>query len=297
MPISVGIDLGGHNIKAGLVEDGVILNRIEEKTESRYHEPVIEQIGRIAKKLGANSNIPVGVGIPGGLDVKREKALMITNFINWNGLPLRSMIEEASGAPAKIENDANAYALGEGCKGAAEGLLDYVVLTLGTGIGGGIITGGKALSGSHGLAGELGHIVIGNDEKCGSGCGGKGHLEIFCAADGLKRAAIESKLYSEGEIPDMKKLWNMRNQKNVADFWDSMLGNLAKGIATIIHVLDPQAIIFGGGLSRGEGFIDSLRPKVLPYLGIPYRELLDLRLSIHGNDAAIIGAAVCAVRE
>jgi len=295
MPISVGIDLGGHNIKAGLVENGVILRRIEKKTESRYHEPVIEQIGRIAKELGANSNIPVGVGIPGGLDVAREKALMITNFINWNGLPLRSMIEEASEAPAKIENDANAYALGEGCKGAAEGLSDYVVLTLGTGIGGGIIIGGKALSGSHGLAGELGHIVIGNDEKCGSGCGGKGHLETFCAADGLERKTIESNL-CDGETPDMKKLWEMRHQEKIAVFWNSMLDNLAKGVATIMHVLDPQAIIFGGGLSRGAGFIDSLRPKIVPYLGMPYRELIDLRLGVHGNDAAIIGAAICAVR-
>ena len=296
MPVSVGIDLGGHNIKAGLVEDGVILRRIEEKTASRHHEPVMEQIGRIARELGANSGIPLGVGIPGGLDAAREKALMITNFINWNGLPLRSMIEGASGAPAKIENDANAYALGEGCKGAAEGLLDYVVLTLGTGIGGGIIIGGKVLSGSHGLAGELGHIVVGNDEKCGGGCEGKGHLETFCAADALERKAVERNLCANEEIPDMKKLWERRNQKDIAAFWDSMLNDLAKGVATIMHVFDPQAIIFGGGLSRGEGFIDSLRPKILPYLGIPYRELLDLRLSVHGNDAAIIGAAICALK-
>jgi len=296
MSMSVGIDLGGHNIKAGLVEDGIILNRIEEKTVSRYHEPVIEQIGRIASKLGANSRVPLGVGIPGGLDAAREKALMITNFQGWNGLPIRSMIEEASKAPTKIENDANLYALGEGCKGAAEGLSDYVVLTLGTGLGGGIIIGGEIFSGPHGLAGELGHMVIGNDEKCGSGCGGKGHIETFCAADALERASIEKNLYTNGETPDMKKLWERRNQEDVAVFWDSVLNNLAKGVATIMHVLDPQAIIFGGGLSQGEGFIENLRPKILPYLGIPYRELIDLRLSVHGNDAAIIGAAVCAVK-
>ena len=296
MPISVGIDLGGHNIKAGLVEDGVIINRLEEKTVSRYYEPVIRQIGRLAKELGANSNVPVGVGIPGGLDTTREKALMITNFIDWNGLPLRSMIEEASGAPAKIENDANAYALGEGCKGAAHGLTDYVVLTLGTGLGGGIIIGGNVLSGSHGLAGELGHMVIGNEEKCGSGCGGKGHIEAFCAADALERKSVEKNLYADGEIPDMKKLWERRAKKDIEDFWNTMLNNLAKGVATIMHVFDPQAIIFGGGLSQGEGFIDSLRQRIMPYLGIPYRNLIDLRLSVHGNDAAIIGAAVCALR-
>jgi glucokinase len=296
MPISVGIDLGGHNIKAGLVEDGLILRRIEEVTVSRYHEPVILQIGRIAKELGANNSVPVGVGIPGGLDVARENALMITNFINWNGLPLRSMIEKASEAPTKIENDANVYALGEGCKGAAEGLSDYVVLTLGTGIGGGIIVGGRILSGSHGLAGELGHMVIGNDEKCGSGCGGKGHIETFCAADALERAFVERKLCADGKTPDLKKLWEKRNQKDIAEFWDLVLNYLAKGVATIMHVIDPQAIIFGGGLSQGEGFLDSLRPKIVPFLGIPYRELIDLRLSVHGNDAAIIGAALCALK-
>jgi glucokinase len=296
MPISVGIDLGGHNIKAGLVEDGVIIDRVEEKTESRHYEPVIGQIGRIAKMLGANSNVPVGVGIPGGLDAAREKALMITNFIDWNGLPLRSMIEKAAEAPVKIENDANAYALGEGCKGAAEGLSDYVVLTLGTGLGGGIIIGGNVLSGSHRLAGELGHMIIGNDEKCGGGCGGKGHIETFCAADALERVSFEKKLFAIGEIPDMKKLWERRNEKDIADFWDTVLDSLAKGVATIMHVFDPQAIIFGGGLSQGEGFIDSLRPSVMPYLGMPYRGFLDLRSSVHGNDAAIIGAAVCALK-
>ena len=296
MPISVGVDLGGHNIKAGLVENGVILHRIEEVTASRYHKPVIEQIGRIAKKLGACGDVPVGVGIPGGLDYAREHALMITNFIDWNGLPLRSMIEKASEAPTKIENDANVYALGESCKGAAEGLTDYVLLTLGTGIGGGIIIGGKVLSGSHGLAGELGHMVIGNDEKCGSGCGGKGHIETFCAADALERASVQNKLYTDGQTPDLKKLWERRDRKEIAEFWDNVLDNLAKGVATIMHVLDPQAIIFGGGLSQGEGFLDSIRLKIPPYLGIPYRELIDLRLSVHGNDAAIIGAALCALK-
>ena len=296
MSISVGIDLGGHNIKAGLVQDGEIINRIEEKTESRHYEPVIKQIGRIAKEIGANSSVPLGVGIPGGLDNAREKALMITNFINWNGLPLRAMIEQVSGAPTKLENDANAYALGEGCKGAAEGLSDYAVLTLGTGIGGGIIIGGKVLSGSHGLAGELGHMVIGNDEECGAGCGGKGHIETFCAADALERASVRKNLYADGETPDMEKLWKKRDQKDIAEFWDIVLNSLAKGVATIIHVLDPQAVIFGGGLSQGEGFLDSLRPKILPYLGIPYRGLLDLRKSVHGNDAAIIGAALCAIK-
>ena len=94
----------------------------------------------------------------------------------------------------------------------------------------------------------------------------------------------------------MKKLWERRKQIEIAKFWDSMLDSLAKGIATIMHVIDPQAIILGGGLSQGEGFIDCLRPRITPYLGIPYRELIDLRLSVHGNDAAIIGAAVCAVK-
>lgn len=290
MAVSVGIDLGGHNIKAGLVEDGGnIIRKIEEKTVSREPYPVIEQIGRIARELGACESIPLGVGIPGGLDASREIALMISNFVGWNGLHLRNLIEESAKAPTRIENDANVYALGESWGGAAEGLKNYVVLTLGTGIGGGIVINGKIFAGSHGLAGEPGHIVIGKDEKCGSGCGGIGHLEAICAADALERKAAQMNLSS-----DMKELWLRREEKNVAPLFDFMLDNLSRGIASIAHILDPEAIILGGGLSKGEGFLDAIRSKISTYLGIPYREILDLRLSIHGNDAPIIGAAALA---
>jgi glucokinase len=118
---AIGVDLGGHKIVAGLVAGGIIEAKLEERTEhSREPGPVIAQIARMTRALRGEEKekeqkeIPVGVCIPGGLDAAREKAVMITNFAGWNGLPIRRMLEDAIGARVAIENDANAYALGEG---------------------------------------------------------------------------------------------------------------------------------------------------------------------------------------
>jgi glucokinase len=183
-----------------------------------------------------------------------------------------------------MENDANCHALGEGWGGAAVGMDDFLLLALGTGIGGAIVTGGRILKGFHGMAGEPGHLVVGSGEPCG--CGSHGHLEGISGADALERQAR-----AMGLQPDLKYLWTRRTDPAVAPLWDRGLDHLAKGIASAVHLLDPQAVILGGGLSRGENFLAVLRPRVLDYLAAPFRKTLDLRLSLLGNDAATIGAA------
>ncbi|MDI9369777.1 MAG: ROK family protein [Synergistaceae bacterium] len=281
---AIGVDLGGHNIAAALVEDGHILNRLSEPTSGREPNIVVDQIASLMDKLGADLNLPVGVGIPGVLDRTRENTLLLPNFTGWDGIPFRRMLEAALRRPVKLENDANCYALGEGWGGAARGMTDYALLTLGTGIGGGIVIGGKILIGSHGMAAEPGHIVTGTTEPCG--CTSHGHMEAIGGADALEREAK-----GMGLDPDLKKLWPRRMEKRVAPLWDKWIDNLAKGIATIIQLLDPQAVILGGGLSRGEGLINALRPVTLDYLAPPYRSTLDLRTSALGGDAPVIGAA------
>lgn len=291
---AVGIDLGGHNVKGGLVKNGKVIRKIEEKTVSRLHKPVIEQIARMGAELGAGGSVPLGVGIPGSLDTQRERAVMLSNFEGWNGLPVRKMIEDAAGACAAIENDANVYALGEGWSGAAKGLENFITLTLGTGIGGGIVVNGSLLLGAHGIAGEPGHIAISDgDAPCGPGCGGKGHLEAYCAADALERRARAMGL---GEAA-LKELWQRRGERRADEFWNSMLNDLGRGVATLVYLFDPEAIILGGGLSRGTGFIDELKTATAPYLGTQYRRFLDLRLSELGDSAPIVGAAACAVKR
>jgi glucokinase len=306
---AIGVDLGGHKVVAGLTEDGVIAARIEEPTEpTRMPEPVIAQIARMTRELAAKTQdsgdsekIPVGVCVPGGLDVARERALMVTNFAGWNGLPIRQMLEDSIGAYVAIENDANAYALGEGFAGAglARGVKDYVVLTLGTGIGGGVVTGGRLLTGAHGMGGELGHMALGSDEPCGPGCGGRGHFEALCGADALERKALKMALemgLSSDKPPVLKDLWLRRKESAIAPFWDSALNDIARGIATLVHVFDPELVIIGGGLRRGEGFMELLEVRVFRYLGEVFKKYLKLRASVLDTDAPIFGSAAAALK-
>jgi glucokinase len=291
---AIGVDLGGHKVVAGLVSGGAIEARLEERTEpTRKPGPVIAQVARMAKALGAGEEIPVGVCIPGGLDAARERAVMITNFAGWNGLPLRRMLEDAIGGRVAIENDANAYALGEGFveAGAAWGVDDYVMVTLGTGIGGGVVAGGRLLTGAHGMAGELGHMVLGHDEPCGPGCRGLGHFEALCGADALERKAAEMGLGDSS----LKDLWlrrgRGRGEPAVAAFWDAALENLARGLASLVHIFDPELIVVGGGLRKGENFMELLTERVPKYLGEPFRPTLKIRPSLLDTDAPIFGAA------
>jgi glucokinase len=299
---AIGVDLGGHKVVAGLVAGGAIEAKLEERTEpTRKPGPVVAQIARMARMLSEGEDrekIPVGVCIPGGLDAARENAVMITNFAGWNGLPIRRMLEDAIGGCVAIENDANAYALGEGFadSGAAKGVDDYVMVTLGTGIGGGVVMGGRLLTGAHGMAGELGHMVLGRDEPCGPGCRGLGHFEALCGADALERKAAEMGLMSAGE-GSLKDLWLRRGEPNAAAFWDTVLENLARGIASLVHIFDPELVIVGGGLRKGEKFMELLEERVPKYLGEPFRPTLKILPSLLDTDAPIFGGAACALNR
>jgi glucokinase len=219
---------------------------------------------------------------------------MVTNFAGWNGLPIRRMLEEAIGAPVAIENDANAYALGErfANAGAAKGVNDYVMLTLGTGIGGGIVVGGRILTGAHGMAGEFGHLVLGSDEPCGPGCGGLGHFEALCGADALERKAVKMGL---GDLLPLENLWTRREESAAASLWDFALEVFARGIASLVHAFDPERVIVGGGLRKGEGFMELLLPRIPKYLAEPFRPTLRVQSSALDTDAPIFGGAAAAL--
>ncbi|MDR1731949.1 MAG: ROK family protein [Synergistaceae bacterium] len=292
---ATGVDLGGHKVMVGLLEGNVIRNRIEEKTESsRTPESVLAQVADMVRRVGGGGDVPTGVCIPGSLDASRERVLMMPNFAGWNGLPIRRMLEERTGGFVAVENDANAFAIGEGFAGLARGMEDFIVLTLGTGIGGGIVSGGRLLTGAHGMAGEPGHIVLGQDELCGPGCGGLGHFEALCGADALERKALEAGL---GSPPDLRALWLRRTEPSVAPLWDFALSTVARGVASLIHIFDPELFIVAGGLSRGEGFIDLLKARLSRYLGEAFRRVAVVRLSLLGTDAPVLGAAKVALER
>jgi len=295
--LSVGVDLGGHTISAALVEtEGKnvrILYRADRDTpEGRDIYEVVECIADMTAEVSRDREITsAGVGIPGFLDASRR---IITKLTNFSGLENIAFLEYLSHALEKrglspllaMENDANCFAVGEAFCGAAAGCRDFIVLTLGTGIGSGIFVNGSLVTGAHGMAGEAGHISISEHREIRCGCGSTGHLETLASAD-----YIEQKAAKEGLPGDFRSLWHMRNDKRADDIVSNALETMARGIASLIVVLDPEKIILSGGMSKAEGIAEELGSRTLPWLPLPMRKHLSIELSLLGADAGLYGAA------
>jgi glucokinase len=293
--LRIGVDLGGHTLTAALISYDGRKPRIENidksnTPRSRGVQEVMEAIASAAERLSAGHRIAaVGVAVPGMLNADRRRTLRLPNFpVEWDDLDISETIVKALAsrgirAPVGIENDANCYALGEGSAGEAVGISDFVAFTMGTGIGCGIVTGGRLLTGAHGMAGEGGHVVIRGDSPCG--CGGKGHSEPLAAADGTSARAL-----TKGLPEDFEKLWKMRGNPAADEILDVTVDAMARTVATVCHLLDPEAVIIGGGMSRADGMGDVLKSKSMEYLSRPFKKLLDIRISRLGSEAALYGA-------
>jgi glucokinase len=295
--MKIGIDLGGHTLVAALVSDvGGAPPRIErvetEKTPlGRGVADVMNAMAEAVLRLSKGGNVTaVGVAIPGMLDADRRHSRRLPNFpLEWDDLDVPAALETALNVrdihlEIHIENDANCYALGEGSAGEAMGVADFVTFTMGTGIGCGIVSGGRLLTGAHGMAGEGGHLVISGSAPCG--CGGLGHSETLAAADGTS-ARAEAK----GLPVDFGELWKQRGTPDVDEVIDTTLDAMARTIASACHMLDPEIVIIGGGMSRAEGIGEALHRHAVPYLSRPFKNGLRLKISKLGNDAALYGAA------
>jgi glucokinase len=284
----LGIDLGGHFIKGAMVDNGSIKAREKIPTPAgREPDEISRAISGILDLLDPGKSVEtVGVGFPGMLDRKDEKVFQAPNFPLLENCPFRKYLQEKTKRRIILENDANCAAIGEWRSGAAMGLTDFVMLTLGTGIGGGIFSGGRLLRGAYGKAGEMGHLPVA-DRSASCGCGARGHAEAVFGADALGMSFEKAGI--KGNIPD---LWLRRKEPGIAEIWDGALDVLARTIAVSIHILDPQAVIIGGGLARAEGLTDAITPMILGYTAPPFRETLEIRLSALGDDAAVTGAAI-----
>lgn len=291
----VGIDIGGHTISAGLIDISLSGSCIElrchaDTPNDRALDSLLDCVAELVSCLASNSEIAcVGLGVPAFLDVKRRRIERLTNFGGIGDIDFPSMLESKLAkaglhVPVFMENDANCAALGEGICGKAKGMKDYAVITLGTGIGSGIVSGGRLITGAHGMGGELGHVAV-TDSAAVCGCGGISHLEQSASADW-----IEKKAKALGLPADFEALWNMRNTKGALDL-TQMLDALARGIASLMVITDPEAIILSGGMSRALGLTGELAPRVLDYLPTPFRPHLNLLVSELGSDAALFGAA------
>lgn len=313
---TIGIDLGGTYIAAGLVDESyAIVAKMSTPTLSgREAELIVEDMAQLCRRLCASKGIgldaisSVGIASPG----IAEGATGIVRYANnlpFRNFPIVKLLSEKLGIfDIRIENDANAAAWGEAVAGAAKGSENSVMITLGTGVGGGIIIGGKIYSGFNSAGAELGHIVIEyNGRRCS--CGRRGCWEAYSSAtalinmtkeklaecDAAGRNTIMSELIMRrGKISGVTAFDAMRHGDAAGrEIVESYIGYLACGLTNIVNIFQPEIISLGGGVSNeGQSLIDAIIPIVRKeQYGGGIIKQTELRIAKLGNDAGIIGAA------
>jgi len=306
----IAMDLGGTKIKVAGVDDcGNILGSREEPSPSDSGAAMVEALERLAsgavEEYGARGCEVKAIGVgAAGYVLQREGVMVSAPNIAWRNEHLREIAARATGLPAFLDNDANGAAAGEHLYGVARGKSDFVLLTLGTGIGGGIYAGGRLLRGHRGMASEPGHVQLDPDgPPCG--CGRNGCLEALASGTALARIAREvatgegAALLPGGdgsEITGKTVAETARRKDPVAlrafEIWSD---NLGMGVASLIHIFDPELVVLGGGVSEsGELFIDLVREAVLRHGIRAIVEGVPIEISALGNDAGILGAAALA---
>ncbi len=311
MKYYIGIDLGGTNIKAGVVNENFeIVAKATTKTLCpRPAKEICDDMAKVSIEAAEKAGISIddvewiGIGTPGIAD-NVNGTIPYSNNLDFHDVPVRKYIQEHINKPVYVANDANAAAYGEFVAGAAKGAKDAVCITLGTGVGAGIIVDGKILTGSNLAGAELGHIVIEVDgPQCT--CGRKGCFEVFSSATGLIRmtkeamesdpASVMHKMAAEDGKVSARLAFNaMRaGDKSAKEVVDKYIKYLAAGITNAINIFQPDVLCIGGGVcNEGDPLMVPMRELVKKEV---YTRMLDKNTRIEvaalGNDAGIIGAA------
>lgn len=302
---SFGVDVGGTTIKMGLFDmEGNVLDKWEIKTRTENNGVnVLPDIAQAVKDKMAERSIEkadvagVGIGVPGPVDAKGVVHKCVN--LGWGVLNINEELGKLLDIPVKGGNDANVAALGEMWKGGGQGFESIVVVTLGTGVGGGIIIDGEILTGAKGAAGEIGHIHVEDAETDVCGCGNTGCLEQYASATGVVRLA--NRTLANNTKPTCLKA----GEVTAKDVWDAVKAGdevaleiaeqfgkyLGKGLAGVACVVNPEAFVIGGGVSKaGEVLLDYIRKNYTPYVFHASRDV-QFTLATLGNDAGIYGAA------
>lgn len=293
---SIGVDMGGTNLRAAAIsEEGKLLEKISGSTPMEAGPDAVvtdmaSSIRSLEARLGAADLAGVGVGIPGFINMTAGVVVGWAQNPSFNGYPMRDRIEQTLGAKVILENDANSAALGEIWMGAGRGVRDLVLLTLGTGIGGGIIIGGKVLHGAQGMAAELGHITVSpNGYPCG--CGNRGCLEKHASATAIGAMARLMKLGPNLSSEDVYNFAVAGDERALAIF-HAMGESLGIGIASLINIFNfPLCLLSGGPIPAWRFFAPSMLAEVerrsFTYRSTPTR----IQPAELGNEAGLYGAA------
>ncbi|WP_342432312.1 ROK family glucokinase [Neobacillus sp. FSL H8-0543] len=308
-----GVDLGGTATKLAFINmEGVILHKWEIPTDhTNEGHNITKNISDAINERLAELDHPktkivgIGMGAPGPVDYETGVILNVVNLGWKDNFPLKASLEELTLLPAAVENDANCAALGEMWTGAGEGAKNIVCVTLGTGVGGGVISGGSIVQGANGAAGEIGHITVMPFGGAPCNCGKTGCLETIASATGIVRLATEelskegttgglSELFAENGKVTAKEVFDMaRNGDVIAQkVVNEVSFHLGLTLANIANTLNPQKIVLGGGVSKAGNFLlESVKENFSKFAFSAVRDSTELALATLGNDAGVIGAA------
>ena len=308
----IGLDVGGTTFKAGVVnEKGEILCKDAFPTMIELpYQQIIENMAKLCRKVAADAGVDmrdiaaIGVGVPGICDPKTGVIPFCTN-LGWHDIPFVAEMKKHLDTPVYGDNDATVAGLAESVAGVSAGIRDSVFLTLGTGVGGGIIIDGKPYSGAHGCGSEIGHMMIKmGGELCT--CGNYGCFERYASATAIIREARKavaehpesSMMAACGGDPEKINAKIVIDAAKAGDetakiVFDGYVYGLAVGIINIINMIDPEVIVLGGGVSAaGEFLLDAVREAVKPMVFFKTMPYARIELAQLGNDAGIIGAAM-----
>jgi glucokinase len=288
---AIGVDLGGTKILAGVVaRDGSVVRRHERPTPQDSQERVIAELEAAVATLLDESVAAVGFGVPSPIDQERGIVVRCVN-VPLEDAPLRDRMQERFGIPVALDNDANAAAIAEWRAGAGRGEDDLVMITLGTGVGGGVVSGGKPFRGRKGAGAEFGHVVIVHDGRpCQGACTGRGHLEAYVSGTAASAAARET----FGPSADAHRLVRLANEGDAQakELLEEVGRYLGSGLGSFVNVFGPRLVVLGGGF--GVAGYDYLRE---PAEDVVRREALEpMRGAVRfakaelGTAAGLIGA-------
>lgn len=313
---TIGIDIGGTNIKSGLLDaqQRILSARtIETLSEAGFEACLVRILALIDELISAAGlSKPqigcIGVGVPGPLSHARGVVLNAPNLKGWVNIPLRDRLQEGAGLRCVIENDANCAAFGEFRMGAGVGTRDMVMLTLGTGIGGGIVLGGQLVRGHFDSAGEIGHTIVDPDGRA-CPCGQRGCLERYASANAVAERFAEAVLADpkadsplaqavrRGVAVDSADVLAARNGGDAlaARIWGEMTQFLGIACVNLQHILNPELIVLGGGLvNAGADLLEPVRQQFGRFQWRMCPDFPRIELATRGEQAAVFGAAALA---
>jgi glucokinase len=291
---AIGVDVGGTKILAGIVDrQGEVARREERPTPLSSQDDLLAELDGTVEALLEDDVAGLGFGLPSTIDQRTGRAVSSVH-IPLADIDFRDRMAERFGLPVAIDNDANAAAIAEWRLGAGRGASHAVVLTLGTGIGGGLILDGRPYRGSIGAGAELGHIVLEyGGAPCGAGCTGLGHFEAVASGSAADDAAVQR--FGVGadarDLVDAAKSGDEGAKEDLAEIGR----RLGSGIASLVNIFNPEVVVLGGGFSDARDLLLAPARETLARDGLrPARDLVRIEWAVLGAEAGMVGAALVA---